>query len=417
MTLTPNYLPPTQVGTIDEAGAYLQQEFHRLGMVRTIQPPEFQYAEAEVRRVFRDAADVALLETGRASGQMVNYVLDLMFPYVAGMLAERPFVGAPQALSTLRPYQYDAALPWNPPDVRDFLRANLWGVTVPGLPYVNRGSSRHPERCLTYLLYKWDAADRDRIYAAHHSPARRLTHLYLSWPDARDDGGLSIGSFVALCREVKAAGLWVGVLLGAKGRAQGNDIDGDPFCQTPDEWKARLQPIVDALLSANVVDELSVWEWDLFNIPGDPTIETFRWIGERAHAAGATFWPHFSTEVGAWFRDKEPRGRFGFWDDLGDRVDGLNYQADSNWDVPQLQGHLMDWLNQFAQQGNRRKLRIFELSASLQFADATADEWDEWRGNTMGYLACCTGGPKSGGTSARVWGYGNGAARPDGSPV
>lgn len=398
-------LDPVQTGTVDQAGAYLQTQFHALGMERNITPDEFTFAEQMVQRQFPS------FDGATVTGAMVNYVLDLMEPYVGTMLAERPFADAPQNQSGW-PYRYDAVLPWTPPQSRDFLRADLWGTRVPEAPIIYRGSSRYPESVLTYLIHDYDSHWREQTYTAHHN--RQHTHFYLSWPDARDAAGFSVARFVELAREVKSAGFYVGVMLGAKGRLQGNDIDGDPFCQTAAQWITRVQPVLDELLSAQVIDEaVPAWEMDLFNTPGGPTIEYCRWVGQRMHSGGGTCWYHGSTGNGAWYQDGDSRHRFGFWDDLGNAMDGLNYQAASSWGPDLLQGHLMDWLLQFEQQGNRHKVRGFELKASEQFDQESVAA--ERKGNIASYIACCTGGKYSGFTSARVWGSGNGPARPDGS--
>jgi hypothetical protein len=287
-------------------------------------------------------------------------------------------------------------LPWNPPQDRDFLRADAWGVPVPGLPFVSRGSSEHPERILTYLLYKYDAATWWRkIFDAH---ARRgYTHFVLSWPDARSDGGQTIEQFRAMCAAVKAAGFFVHVKVASK--------DFDPRDQTPEQWAARLDPAMDAF--AGVVDEYSPWEWDSFNVPGRPSIDALKHMGQKAHAQGATFWLHFFPEHTSWFAPNDRRGRFGFYDDLGADVDGLDYQTIPTWSIQETQARLVDTLIQFATQGNRHKLRFFEDAATLEF---THDHPDENDAALRGFLALCTHGP------ARVWGAGNGIAYPDGRP-
>jgi hypothetical protein len=63
---------------------------------------------------------------------------------------------------------------------------------------------------------------------------------------------------------------------------------------------------MDALIAAKAVDEFGVWEWDAFNVPGQPTIQTWKHIGQKAHANGCSF---------------------GLWADLGSDVDGLDYQS------------------------------------------------------------------------------------------
>lgn len=295
------------------------------------------------------------------------------------------------------PTSYDQVLPWTPPPSRDCLRADAWGVPIDGLPWVPGGSSEHPERLLTAFLYKYDRALWPRCFDAHRS--RVYTHWILWWPNARADG-MSLEDFVALVMTVAAAGFWPQVGLNSK--------DYDPRDDSPDGWTARTGPLFDALETAGFTGEFAVWEWDSHNIPGPPTIDTFKYFGQRAHRMGASFWIHFLPEHTSWFADGDPRGRYGFYDDLGTDVDGLNYQGDPAWDIGQLQSRLVDTLTQFAAQGNRHKLRAFELTAARQF---TEDALTEDVANAIGYLACCTKGP------ATVWGFGNGARMPDGTAI
>lgn len=294
------------------------------------------------------------------------------------------------------PGTYDKDLPWTLPRSRDVLRADAWGVPVPGLPFVPRGSSEHPERLLTYFDYKYSSADLQRGLAAH--TARGYTHWVRSWPDARSDGGQTIEQFVSDCLFIKSAGFYVHVKLASK--------DFDPRDQTAAQWIERLSPVMDLLMETQAVDEFGVWEWDAFNVPGRTTIDTFKLLGKLAHAGGCSFWLHFLPEHTSWFANGDPGGRYGFYDDLGLDVDGLDYQTQPTWTIEETQARLVDTLIQFAKQGNRHKLRFFEDQASLQF---THDHPDENDAALRGYLACCTKGP------ATVWGYGNGGARPDGS--
>lgn len=295
---------------------------------------------------------------------------------------------------------FDRELPWTPPPSRDFLRADFCGVPVDGLPYVPGGSREHPERLLTGFLYKYDRSLWPRCFDAHGQ--RGYTHWIIWWPNMRADGW-SIGQLVDYCQTIQAAGFATQVGLNSK--------DYDPRDRSADAWQTALGPVFDALNAAKAADEYAVWEWDSHNIPGQPTIDAFKYFGQRAHAAGASFWAHFLPEHTSWFADGDPRGRFGFWDDLGSDVDGLQYQADSGWAVPMLQARLVDTLAQFGQQGNQHKLRAFELTASEQF---TQDHPTEDEANLIGYLACCTVDNVRH-TDARIWGFGNGARDLDGT--
>lgn len=325
---------------------------------------------------------------------------------LSGRRSKRPAAQPRPPLPPCPNGSYDRVLPGALPPGPRALRADLWGVVVPNLPPVPRGSSEHPERLLTWFLYKYARPLQDAGLTAH--AVRSYTHFYLSWPDARDDGGLSIPQFVDLCRYVRSWDFWIGVFLTAKPRSRGNDIDGDPADLQAADRIAQTRPILEALLNADVVDELvPAWEMDAFNIPGGPTLDYARYVGETVHAAGKTCYLHFTTEKTSWFANGDPRGRFGFWEDLRGAVDGLNYQGDARWGIQEYQARAVDSLKQTAQQP-WWDFRDFEQDASLEFAGDHPNEDDT---NLRGFLICCTTGP------ARVWGFGNGARMPDGSPI
>lgn len=317
---------------------------------------------------------------------------------------DRPPTPAPlvRHVPALPTGSYDHVMPWVPPVSRDFIRADAWAVPVPALPFVAGGSSEHPERLLTPFLYKYDRSLWQACFDAHK--ARGYTHWILWWPNFHADGG-SIEDFVALCKTVQEAGFYTQVGLNSK--------DFDPRDAEPHAWKARLDMLFDAIGATKAADEYAVWEWDSHNIPGQPTIDTLKHFGQRAHAQGASFWAHFFPEHTSWFADGDPRGRFGFWDDLGADVDGLQYQTRPEWTIQETQARLVDTLSQFGRQGNRHKLRFFEDQATLQF---THDRPDENDGSLRGFLACCTVDNVAH-TDAKVWGYGNGGFKLDGTAL
>lgn len=326
------------------------------------------------------------------------------------------------------PVNYRTTLPWNPPRTRDYLRANAWSVTIPGLPYVEGASSRHPERCLTWFLDRWSKDWQRRILDQHAK--NDYTHFVLSAadsmapvdcaiPNIRPGGaGQSLQQFVQMCGFVKSYGFYVKVFIGSKYYS--------PLTMEPNQsaqwWADYSQPIMEALIRARVVDELNLsWEWNLYNDPGslsqDPqnrtTIKAWRQFGQYAHAAGISAWLHFSPHVTAWFADKDPRGRFGFYDDLMGDVDGIDYQGISTWDPKERQDRTVDTLWQFGEGGNRYKFRYYEDCATDQFDN---DQPDETTGDQRGYINCCTIDDVKW-TDAKVWGFGNGARRPDGTSL
>jgi hypothetical protein len=305
-------------------------------------------------------------------------------------------------------------LPWTPPATRDFLRADAWGVTLPGAPWVPGASARHPERILSWFLDRYPADWRARYL--DQVGANGYTHVKLSYADSCgpiDNGpasppgnGQSLEAFIATCLEVKRVVPYVQVMIGSK--------YFQPHHMSAQQWADVADPIMEALIAARAVDEFILgWEWNLWNVPGRTTIDAFKHAGQKAHAAGCSFWMHFSPEYTSWFADGDPRQRFGFYDDLGADVDGLNYQTDPTWDVAMLQARIVDSLWQFGVQGNRHKFRLDEDAASLMWDHDRPNEDDA---NLRGYLACCTiDNVKH--TDAKVWGFGNGGRRPDGTAL
>ena len=305
------------------------------------------------------------------------------------------------------PYEYDQVMPWDPPtDDRDFIRTNAWATTVPGLPYVPGASSEFPERFLSYLGFKYTKEDQARAFTA--IAERSYTHVVTSYSNFRDEYNASPQAFVDWCGFVKQFVKYNHVMLASK--------NYDPRDMSPDQYKERFGPVIDALLRAKVADELSVaWELNLFFRPGDWTIDICKWVGDTAKPFDVSTWLHFSPEVTSWFEDGNVSGRYGFWDDVGDSVNGIDYQTSQYWTIGEMQSHIVDTLNQFAAQGHRHKLRAFELIAMSQFSGeppgSGSPHPNEDDGDLLGYLCCCTHGP------AVVWGYANGGRRPGGEPL
>lgn len=347
-----------------------------------------------------------------------------------GTVVDRGALVFPTCYTCPSPTAYDSVLPWTPPlPSRDYLRASHWSRVVPGLPFApgnvpwSGGSGEFPERLVQGLDYKYDRGQWwpqmiDAVQACGD------THWLRWWGNARVDGGNSEEQFVDDCLYLKSVGLFVKVWLGAK--------DADPKDASANDNINRFKSLVEKLQKANACDEYTPGgEWDLWNVPGQPTIDFWKWVGQRAHEVGAACWGHFSSEKTSWFADGDPRGRYGFWDDLGDDVDGLDYQANlvqwnippsgGYWDIGELQARLVDTLKQFGEQGNRHKIRAMEFSALESF---TKEHPNDGEHDSLGYLASCTrdigGGSRPNGP-AYVWGSGDGywggCTLPDGTPI
>lgn len=339
-----------------------------------------------------------------------------------------PIVRPPLPAWPASTYPYVTTLPpaW-PPDpatwTRDFLRANCWTIEIPDLPWVPGASSVQPQRFLSWFADRYPRPCLDQWLTRNQQYG--YTHVYLSLPDSCgpvDNGpasppgaGRSLGQFVELCGYVRDWGFAVHVFLGSK--------YFQPHDMSPQQWADYADPLMDVLADAKVVDEWTLgWEWDLWNVPGEWSIAANRHAGERAHARGQSLWQHFSPHVTSWFADGDPRGRFGYWDDLGSAVDGIDYQAvcqanrdpaivgPYDWSADMLQARIVDTLWAFGEAGNVHKLRLFEDMAYLSFDQNPPTEADN---DQRGYLGLCTVDNVKH-TNARVWGYGGGGRRPDG---
>jgi hypothetical protein len=326
------------------------------------------------------------------------------------------------------PIDYRTELPWTPPQERDYLRADFWGIEMANAPWVPGASSNHPERILSWFLDRY-ALDFQKEYLTTVG-GFGMTHLLLSYadstaatdqpPDKPPGAGRTLDQFIETCLLVKQYIKHCHVRLGSK-YFQPRDMSAQ-------QWADFADPIMDALIAAKAVDEFSLaWEWNLWNVPGQITIDAFRHCGQKARAAGLSSWMHFSPHVTSWFADGDPRGRFGFYDDLQGDVDGINYQTQGpQWSPGMLQARLVDTLWQFGQDGNRYKMRCEEDLAAWMFDNSVVsvvvDDLPPPKNvsvtpedaNLRGYIAACTVDNVKG-TDAKIWGVGNGGRMPDGS--
>lgn len=338
------------------------------------------------------------------------------------------------------PINYRTVLPWTPPtNDRNFLRMDAWGVVMDGAPVVPGASTRHPERILSWFLDRY-TKDFQEQYLTKYA-GYGYTHFKLSLADSMgkiDNGpnsppgnGRTLDQFIETCLLVKKYVPYCQVNLGSKYFAdfEGRTKTNCPNYMTADQWAEWSDPLIDALIKAKAIDELILgWEFNLWNTPGETTINAQRHAGQRAHAAGLSAWLHFGPHVTSWFADGDPRGRFGFYDDLANDVDGINYQTmGAYWSHQMMQARIVDTLWQFGGRGNDYLFRMEEDYATFQWDnDAVTVEQDEIPGNVVtvpvtpddanlrGFLACCTIDDVDH-TDAKVWGYGNGGRRPDGS--
>jgi hypothetical protein len=377
---------------------------------------------------------------------------------------------APIARGPLPPFEepinYRIDLPWEPPAERDYLRADFWGVEIPGAPVVPGGSTREAQRILSWFVDRYEK-DFQKRYLSEYA-GYGYKHLLLSYADSTaakeqpsdkpPGAGRTLDQFIETCLFVKKYVKYCHVRIGSK--------YFQPHFMTAQQWADFADPIMDALIAAKAVDEFSLgWEWNLWNTPGPETINAFRHCGQKARAAGLSSWMHYSPHYTSWQADNDDRGRFGFYDDLQGDVDGLNYQTmGPYWSPASLQARIVDSLWMFGERGNDVKFRMEEdyaawmwdndavtvpvedVSAAGAFYEYDVIDPGRWGkppifrrrppknptptphdttttktvpvtpeyANQRGYIGACTVDNVKHG-DALVWGFGNGGRRPDGS--
>jgi hypothetical protein len=366
------------------------------------------------------------------SDQTVNLTATLLPSFKSA--PDIPVIVRGPLLPFPEPVNYYTALPWTPPaEDRNFLRGDFWGVEMPDAPWVP-GVGQKYDRIFSWFLDRYPL-DFQKEYLTKYA-GFQYTHFLLSVGDSlgppenpgkTPGAGHTLDQFLETCALVKRYVKYCHVRLGSK--------DFQPPNMTAQQWADYADPIMDALIAAKVVDEFSLaWEMNLWNTPGKPLIDALRHCGGKAHAAGLSSWQHFSPHYTSWFADGDPRGRFGWYDDLaGGGVDGLNYQTmGPQWSPQMLQARMVDTLWQFGERGNDFLMRMEEdLAFWMWNSDTVACQVDDAvdangqpvlttvsvtpeDANLRGYVGCCSKDDVKH-TDAKIWGYGNGARLPDGS--
>ncbi len=296
-------------------------------------------------------------------------------------------------------------LPWTVPPIPDirYSRGDAWGVEMPDAPLVLGMYPPTKDRILSYFIDRYPIAFQ-RAYLKTYA-GYGYTHLTLSPPDSLGDGGQSIGQIKETIARVKTYVPYVALNMTSKDYPP---FGVGQFQLTVAQFKAYIDPLLDAFLP--LADEfIPFWETDLYFPAGAPLLEMLHYFGQRVHAAGKHVYHHYSSGVTAW--QENGKDRFSFWNDLDIDVDGLNYQTNPNWQSREVQDRLVDTLKFFGQT-NRWRMRCWEDAATNLFWGTTTPD----DANARQWLACCTY-DNVGGTDAKVWGFGNGARRPDGTRI
>jgi hypothetical protein len=368
----------------------------------------------------------------------------------------------------VEPVNYRIELPWTPPPIptRDYCRGDAWGVEMPGAPVVPGASPNKPERILSWFVDRY-TSDFQKAYLEKYA-GFGYSHFTLSYadscgpvsmpPTAPPGNGRTLDQFIETCLFVKRYVKYNRIMIGSK--------YFQPGFMTAQQWADFADPIMDALIAAKAADEFVLgWEWNLWNTPGQVSVDAFRHCGQKARAAGLSSWMHYSPHYTSWPADGDSRGRFGFYDDLQGDVDGIDYQSmGPYWSPAMLQARIVDTLWVFGTRPDNLRLRLWEDFAAWMFdndtvtvpvEDVTATraflEYDfepspRWGvphrfrprrphgatpmpqdstvtktvnvtpeyANQRGYIGACTIDNVKG-SDAKVWGYGNGGRMPDGS--
>lgn len=141
-----------------------------------------------------------------------------------------------------------------PLESADYLRANLWGMTLAGLPAIPGGASGPAQdRVLTYLFERYPADWQASILTAYGQ--RGYRQFWRSWPDERSSSGRTVAQYVDDTKRIQDAGLIPAHFLRSKYYDDPDDIAG-------------CDGLVDALLAIDGIPWAAhAWEASLWMSP------------------------------------------------------------------------------------------------------------------------------------------------------
>lgn len=314
-------------------------------------------------------------------------------------------------------------------------RANFCGMYRADAPLVAGANDRNPGCVMSALLDNYPE-DFQKSYLKGYAEAG-YTHLQRSLGHALGYGH-SLNDFIELCKRAHGNyGLWNDVWFIA------NEFPGFRFDQDWSFWGPKLLPIIDVLLTANVIDTACVsWQMDqvMMSAPGNATISVIAGVAD-ALPPSVPLYTHWMNEALAWWKvvGHRPDGsdigeiwtdryqsvaianRFDWWRAMRFYLTGGHHQGSTEMarTNPKLyQDKLRDTILPFngdTSKGNMMqslrsgvptnfKLTVYECTAQDQFGNPDP-LCTEALGDQLGYILTCAGAN----------GYGNGARRPDGS--
>ncbi len=277
-------------------------------------------------------------------------------------------------------------------------RGNMCGIRLSGAPAVSGGAS-DPSLILSWFYDRYDATWRGHIRSTWR--ARGLTHILLSWPDAKA-AGATPEAFAGICSELIHDGFFPCVFLASK--------DYDPA--DPVQILASLEKPLELLVGLAPMFCVG-WELNLWLSPSQVQSLIDGLAPQWHKQPGTLGYVHFSSGYFAYQPDGQNSGAF--WQaQVGNppKLTGILHQRDPNEDKgvkSEYQARIADCLVRFnggfncpadAGDGHPFDFVALEITAESQFnGQMTEAEGDSW-----GQTAIDT--PPAGAVS--VMGSGNG---------
>lgn len=340
-----------------------------------------------------------------------------------------PLVRAP--LAPFPPGVYDQTLPVPLPSrpTLSYYRGNFCGLHVQGAPVVPGCNASNPETIMACLLDNYPSKFQDDYLDRY---AGCYTHLQRSLGHALYYGK-TLNQYIELSQRAIDRGLFCDHWLLNGGEAQNSGLK----VQNRDGayWKPILDPIIDALLSASVVDTACVgWQFDQQqqDAPGNATISIIAYVAE-ALPRTIPLYTHWVNEALAWwktggevwsdqYQTLNVNDRFTWWHAMQPYLTGGYYQGNTTTartDMQLFQDRIKDTLDPmcgmtgkgtFGQswRGGTKPFSLigFEVTGQDQFDGSCSED----EGDLVGYLVSCTTSFNGMG----MGGYGNGGRQPSG---
>lgn len=306
------------------------------------------------------------------------------------------------------PYQVHTSLPPGyvipKQTTLEFSRGNHWAIPVQSLPFVpGASSSEHPDRYLSWLLPNYLRL-KPSVFddAVNAQCVRGYTHELQSRGGVFGD--VTPREYANVSLMLVQSGFLVCHMLTSK------DTDGDLRGRPVADWIARVQPYLDALLSAGAIDEACIgWE---MNLLWDPTVlQPFKEWLRGYMPQRVLISSHFTSYVTAWQLPGHDRADY-YNDGI---VKKLKYQTDDTVNLGTMQAHFNDAMNPASGlMANNVALEWCEVKANSQFSGVPkgSDHPNEDDGDMYGFGGLCTPG-----SMFVNGGFGNGARYPDGSVI